>query len=150
MQRLSTVDTPQMKTYQGSCTCGAVRFECDLDLAAGTNRCNCTFCKKARFWMAIVKGPAFRLLRGADVLSDFQRTPPGKPGPFLHLNFCSKCGIRPFSMGPASAQMGSEFHAVNLACLDNATDEELAQAPINYVDGLHDNFKAAPSEHRYL
>jgi hypothetical protein len=138
------------KTYHGSCTCGAIRFECELDLAAGTMRCNCSFCKKARFWMAFAKGDAFRLLQGSEVLSDYQRTPAGRPAPFLHLCFCSRCGIRPFSTGGASPELGEAFHAVNIACLDDATDEELAQAPINFVDGRHDNWKASPAEHRYL
>src|SRR5712664_3155827 len=56
------------KTYKGSCHCGAVQFECDLDLSAG--------------WMAFAKGDAFRLLQGADVLSDYQHTPPSKPVTF--------------------------------------------------------------------
>jgi hypothetical protein len=137
------------KTYQGSCHCGAVRFECDLDLAAGTTRCNCRFCTKARFWMAFAKGSAFRLLQGAEVLTDYQHTPPSRPAPYLHLSFCSRCGVRAFSKG-GTAAAGDEFHAVNLGCLDNATDAELAQAPIQYADGRHDNWGATPAEHRYL
>ncbi len=138
------------KTYRGSCTCGAIRFECDLDLSAGTTRCNCSFCKKARFWMAFAKGDAFRLLQGAEVLSDFQRTPEGRPAPFLHFNFCSHCGIRPFTRGGASPALGAEFHAVNIACLDDATEEELAEAPIHFADGRHDDWKTTPPVHGFL
>ena len=138
------------KTYKGSCHCGAVQFECDLDLSAGTTRCNCTFCRKARFWMAFAKGKdAFRLLQGADVLTDYQHTPPSKPQPFLHLYFCSRCGVRAFSKGGPLPELGGEFHAVNIACLDDATDEELAQAPIHFADGRNDDW-STPAETRYL
>jgi hypothetical protein len=142
--------TRMMKTYQGSCTCGAIRFACDLDLSAGTTRCNCSFCKKARFWMAFAKGDAFRLLAGREYLADFQRTPAGRSEPFLHLHFCSRCGIRPFSRAGASAELGEPFHAVNVACLDDATDEELAAAPVHPVDGRDNHWESPPAEHRYL
>jgi hypothetical protein len=137
------------KTYRGSCVCGAVRFACELDLSQGTIRCNCSFCRKARMWFAFAPGDSFRLLAGADVLTDYQRTPPGKTEPFLHLTFCSRCGVRPFSRGGFLPAFGAEFHAVNVACLDDATDEELAGAPVQHPDGRNDDW-ASEAPHRYL
>jgi len=67
--------------------------------------------------------------------------------PFL---FCSRCGVRAFTKGGALPAFGGEFHAVNLACLDDATDAELAQAPIQYADGRNDDWKSTPAETRHL
>jgi len=138
------------KTYQGSCHCKTVRFECELDLAAGTTRCNCSFCRKARFWMAFAKASEFRILKGEQALSDYQHTPPGKESPFLHLTFCKQCGVRPFSKGGFLEQFGGEFFAVNIACLDDATDAELAAAPIHYADGRNDLWQEDAPETAYL
>jgi hypothetical protein len=40
---------------------------------------------------------------------------------FLHLFFCSRHRVRPFAKGGPLAEFGGEFHAVNIACLDDAT-----------------------------
>ena len=101
------------KTYHGSCHCGEVRFECELDLAEGTSRCNCSICTKTRFWKAIVKADAFRLLRGGDVLADYQFGTNA-----IHHLFCSRCGVKAFGSADIE-ELGGKFYAINVACLDD-------------------------------
>jgi hypothetical protein len=132
-----------LKTYHGSCHCGAVAFEADIDLSKGTLRCNCSICLKARFWPAIIQPTAFRLKSGESDLTLYQ---------FLtkrdkHL-FCRHCGVRAFGIG-LSPRWG-EFYAVNVTCLDDASEEELANAPITYLDGKNDNWEIPPAEVRHL
>jgi hypothetical protein len=137
-------------TYHGSCHCGAIRFAADLDLAAGTNRCNCTFCAKARLWFAFAVDDDFRLLQGAADLADYRHAAPGKE-PFLHFHFCRRCGFRPFTAGGPLPMFGDKpFHAINLACLDDATIEDLTSGPLRHADGLHDNWGATAPEIRHL
>ena len=139
-----------LKTYSGGCHCGAVRFEADLDLAAGSNRCNCSLCFKARAWFAFAKGAEhFRLLAGADALSEYRWTPPERPEPFLTYAFCRHCGIRVFGRGEMPA-LGGTFHAVHLTALDDAAAEDLAQSPVQFVDGRHGHFDRAPEDVRLL
>ena len=132
------------KKYSGSCHCGAVRFEADMDLCEGTFKCNCSSCTKSRNWLAIVKPDAFTLIAGECALSDYQYGK--KTG---HHLFCKHCGVSSFERGE-DKNLGGKFYAVKVACLDNATPEELISAPITYVDGRHDNYKAAPAEVRHL
>ena len=135
------------KTYIGSCHCGAVRFECDLDLAQGTSRCNCSICTKTRFWKAIVQADAFRLRQGENALSDYQFG--GATGADIHHFFCSICGIKTFGRGHLE-ELGGDFYAINVACLDDVTPEELAKAPVSYEDGRNNNWGSPPAETRYL
>ncbi len=100
--------------------------------------------------MSFAKAAEFRILKGEDALSDYQHTPAGKPEPFLHLTFCKHCGVRPFSKGGEMPQFGGKFFAVNVACLDDATDAELAAAPINRPNGRNNDWQTEAEETAYL
>ena len=130
------------KTYTGSCHCGAVRFQADVDLGAGTFKCNCSMCTKTRLWGAEAQPGTFRLLAGEADLTDYQ---PCR----VHHVFCKHCGVRPFGWFEDS-ETGRRVHVVRVYCLDDVDVDELVNAPVAYVDGRHDDFSSPPAETRHL
>jgi hypothetical protein len=133
-----------LKTFKGSCHCGAVRYEADLDLSRGTGRCNCTFCLKARAWATYVKPEAFRLAVGSEEGVAYHKHPQA-PAKY----HCGRCGVLTHARGDAE-YMGGPFVCVFVTTLDDASPEELLSGPIRYSDGLHNNWTNAPAESRHL
>ena len=132
------------KTHSGSCHCGAVRYEADVDLEAGTSRCNCTFCAKNRAWGAGMKPEDFRLIEGEESLGDYQF------GTFaLHHHFCRQCGTDLFARGNVEA-IGGEFVAIQVATLDDVDQAAFAALTIVYQDGRHDNWGNPPQHRAHL
>jgi len=82
-------------------------------------------------------------------LTDYRWTPPGKPEPFLHFFFCKTCGVRPYASGDHPS-FGGLFYAVSIAALDEVDADDLAAAPVHYIDGRHNRFDQAPEDTRLL
>ena len=100
--------------YQGSCHCGAVRFEVEAPEEVEVEACNCSICTKSGFLHLIVPLASFRLLSGQDQLSTYTFN----TGVAKH-NFCNICGIKPFYT-PRSNPDGID---INVNCLDPVPKE---------------------------
>jgi hypothetical protein len=122
------------KTYAGSCHCGRVRFEADLDLTQPSFRCNCSICRRTRFWPAVARDGQFRVVAGEGELTEYLFNTRKNQ----HF-FCRHCGVRAFGVGndtPIGKMIG-----VNIGCLEGVSEEERAKIPIVYIDGMHDRME---------
>jgi len=132
------------KTYSGGCHCGALRFEVDVNIGAGTVKCNCSFCAKTRAWSVKVTPGAFRLLQGADEIADYQFG-----AKISHHLFCRRCGIRPFERIDL-APPRLPYYNIALVCLEGVDVNELMDAPVKYEDGRNDRWDEVPADTRGL
>ena len=132
-----------LKTYRGNCHCGAVKFEADLDLTQPTFRCNCSVCRRNRFWAAVALPDGFRLLAGEGDLTEYLFNTRKNQ----HL-FCRHCGVRAFGIGNETPI--GKMYGINLGCLEGVSDEELSRVPVTYIDGLHDRWESTPAFFSHL
>lgn len=104
--------TGQHVVHRGSCHCGRVRFEIDAPAHIDALQCNCSICSMTGFLHLIVPATRFRLLAGAESLTEYTFN----TGVAKH-RFCRVCGIKPFYV-PRSNPDGFD---VNVHCLDRST-----------------------------
>ena len=114
-----------MQAYSGSCHCGAVRFEADIDLSQGTIRCNCSFCIKTAWWGVVVEPDGFRLTP--------DRNPESEGGKRVR---CSHCGVLVCVYWDAPEQGGAHV-SINVRTLDGVA---LDGVSITYLDGASDTW----------
>ncbi len=129
-------EAERMVVHVGGCHCGAVRFEVEAPRDLEVHECNCSICAMTGFRHLIVPAGRFRLLSGADVLSEYRFN----TGVARHL-FCSVCGIKSFYI-PRSNPDG---YSVNLRCLDQ---ESVGRVDLIPFDGR--NWESGAAALRYL
>lgn len=137
------------RLYHGSCHCQAVRYEASFDLKAGTNRCNCSICTKARAWFLFVAADRFQLVAGNDALTSYEWTPAGYGAPDLTYRFCSRCGIRVYATGNLP-ELGGLFYAIHVPTLDDVDRDELVNAPLRFIDNANDRPDQTPADTRLM
>lgn len=99
-----------MQTYEGSCHCGAVKYEVTMDPPTKGFSGNCSICSRVGWILNFVPAAQFKLLSGEDVLRDYTFNKHN-----THHVFCSKCGVRSFSRG--KNKQGDEMIGLNLRCV---------------------------------
>ena len=113
-----------MKTYHGSCHCGAVKFEVDAELSK-IERCTCSICAKKGGLFVRVPDGQFRLLQGENELTLYRFNTE-----IAQHCFCRRCGIHTFGR-PRSAP---ELRLINVRCLDDF-DLESEDYEVTVFDG---------------
>jgi hypothetical protein len=120
-----------IQRYLGSCHCGRVRFEVELDLDH-VRSCDCSICRRRGALIHRVEADRLRLLTPLEDLTFYQwhtRT--------AEDYFCPTCGILPFRRPrhrTAEEMRAPEFSgwSVNVRCLEGV---DLDSIPVTRVHG---------------
>ncbi|GMR56677.1 hypothetical protein PMAYCL1PPCAC_26872 [Pristionchus mayeri] len=106
--------------HQGSCHCGAVKWEATAPAVLTVYRCNCSICNKKKNEHFIVSSTCFRLISGEDSLTTYTfNTHQAKH------RFCKVCGVQSFYIPRSNP---TDF-GVMPHCIDSPTVER-----IEYID----------------
>lgn len=103
--------------YEGSCHCGRVRFDAEVDLSNPIT-CNCSYCSRRGSILAFTPREKFNLEAGEDELTEY-RFNTNRIG---HL-FCRNCGMEAFAYGQMPD--GTKMAAINIRCLAGVDLEAL-------------------------
>ena len=114
-----------MKTYQGSCHCGSVRFRfISAEITSGL-RCNCSICKRKGALMTdfFLAPTELNIESQTDCLTAYQFG-----SQIAKHYFCNKCGIYTFHQ---SVRKPGHFR-VNIGCIDEI---DALALPFTVFDG---------------
>ena len=111
--------------YKGSCHCGKVAYEVEMDELKGVMECNCSICSRRGHLLWFVPRASMKLT-----------TPESNATTYLfnkHViqhRFCPECGIHAYGVG--KDRQGNEMAMINVRCLEGVDYDAL---PVKHVDG---------------
>lgn len=111
---------------QGSCHCGAIRFEVDADPPAEVLECNCSFCRRQGRKLWFLPYSQFRLLTNENAVASYFFGPHK-----IEHHHCGVCGCGPYSEG-TDPRTGERTAAINVRCIPEVDIDAL---PIRHFDG---------------
>ena len=112
-----------MKTYQGGCHCGLVRFSVNADLSSVIH-CNCSHCEKKGLLLVFVPASQFSFLQGEEALTSY-----GFNTKKIDHRFCKNCGVQPLGFG--KNKNGEPTVAINTRCIDDIDISSLNLKPFD-------------------
>jgi hypothetical protein len=127
------------KQYHGSCMCGAVKYEANLDFSNGTGKCNCSTCVKLRLWFIRARPADFTLISGEGDLTNYIHK-----SEWHQQLFCKHCGVHAFHKLDLVG-LGGEWVSIAVNTLDEVDPAEMASWKVNYYDGKSGNYRETPA-----
>lgn len=107
-----------MKTYQGSCHCGAIKYAFEHEDINFGVRCNCSICRRKGAMMSdfVIAKDDLKIEAEPDALGLYQFD-----NKLAKHYFCKTCGIYPFH----ETFRNPGHYRVNLGCIDDLDTFEL-------------------------
>lgn len=111
--------------YKGSCHCGSVTYEAEIDQPGPAVECNCSICSRKGYLLWFTPRSQLNILSGEDNLSIYTFGPH-----IIKHHFCTTCGCATFGLGkPPGADV--EMAAINVRCLENVDLQTLERRPFD-------------------
>lgn len=110
--------------YKGSCHCGKVRFEVEVEPGPAVS-CNCSICSRKGALLWAVSRDKLRLLTSEEEMGRYRFNTHA-----IEHRFCKTCGMQPYSETTSSGGERSAY--VNIRCLEEL---DLAAVPVLEFDG---------------
>ena len=109
--------------YCGSCQCGAVSYEVNVDLDKSIT-CNCSRCQRLGWVISFTPRSSFTLHAGENAMTQYTFNKH-----HIHHQFCKFCGIEPFAF--ADGPDGTAMVAINANCLEGVDPRQIRAHPVD-------------------